>query len=214
MQQKDKCSDPYLEVVIQQQQPQPVPAQSLQPEPEPQQLQLLPPHSQRPEPEPHYPQQKALSKKRTCDSGTYLVIEQRTNCRWNVLCNILIYMVSHKILLIKNNYFLFCFCRYCNKCLGDNNQEDETRQHNSQPRNHAGLKQKLYRWGYEICLYTSGYSSKAYNYVRETFGDALPCVKTIQRHLNKLNVQLGFRNGPFEVIAKRVEELGEKNPLY
>ena len=131
-----------------------------------------------------------------------------------MLCNILIYMVSHKILLIKNNYFLFCFCRYCNKCLGDNNQEDETRQHNSQPRNHAGLKQKLYRWGYEICLYTSGYSSKAYNYVRETFGDALPCVKTIQRHLNKLNVQLGFRNGPFEVIAKRVEELGEKNPLY
>ena len=81
MQQKDKCSDPYLEVVIQQQQPQHVPAQSLQPEPEPQQLQLLPPHSQRPEPEPHYPQQKALSKKRTCDSGTYPVIEQRTNCR-------------------------------------------------------------------------------------------------------------------------------------
>ena len=57
----------------------------------------------------------------------------------------------------------------------------------------------------------SGFSSKAYNFVRETFGDDLPCVKTIQWYLNKLNVHPWFRNGPFDVIEKRIDELGDKN---
>ena len=55
----------------------------------------------------------------------------------------------------------------------------------------------------------SGYSSKAYNYVRKTFWDALPCVKTINldkntfsRHINKRSPCLDMSNFSFSFFLQ------------
>ena len=60
----------------------------------------------------------------------------------------------------------------------------------------------------KFALTLRGYSTKAYNFVRETFDDALPSNTTLNRHLSKLNSGPGFKNGPFDVIRRRFETMG------
>ena len=87
-------------------------------------------------------------------------------------------------------------CEYKKKDIGESKQRN------------FSYSADIMKWAITL----QGYSSKGYNFVRDTFAKCIPSKKTISRHLSKLDANPGIRNSPFWLIRQKVEE--NKNKLF
>ena len=63
----------------------------------------------------------------------------------------------------------------------------------------------------KFAITMQGYSTRSYNFMRETFHDALPCFRTLNRHLAKLDAKPGYSRSALSLIKGKVEELEISN---
>ena len=62
-----------------------------------------------------------------------------------------------------------------------------------------------------FALTLSGYSYKAYSYVRDVFDNSLPCKNTLINYLNKIDARPGFQQSSLFVIRDRTIDFQDKD---